>query len=153
MWISRLLRVRRSATNSANRCKYPSSSGGVEAVFVILIWNGSLTALMSGAKHRIDRDFHERIRRDVLRIEEATAELTPLAQCSRGCPGYGGAAGTAGTMGHRSYWLDGVLPAHLRMDGLLVGLESAGPSGVAVRSADGVRIVAVGASRFQPNQQ
>lgn len=79
MWISRLLRVRRSATNSANRCKYPSSSGGVEAVFVILIWNGSLTALMSGAKHRIDRDFHERIRCDVLRIEEATAELTPLA--------------------------------------------------------------------------
>jgi len=30
----------------------------------------------SGAKHRLDRDFHERFRCDVLAIEEATAELT-----------------------------------------------------------------------------
>ena len=29
----------------------------------------------SGAKHRLDRDFHERFRCDVLAIEEATAEL------------------------------------------------------------------------------
>jgi antirestriction protein ArdC len=30
----------------------------------------------SGAKHRLDRDFHERFRCDVVAIEEATAELT-----------------------------------------------------------------------------
>ena len=40
-------------------------------------------------------------------------------------------------------WLDGVFPVHSRMDGLLVGLEFTGPCGVAVRSADGLRVLAV----------
>ncbi len=44
----------------------------------------------SGAKHRLDRDFHERLRCDVLAlaIAEATAELTASWRChTKWCSG------------------------------------------------------------------
>ena len=55
---------------------------------------------------------------------------------------------SAGTLDHNPCRLDGVFPNHSWMDGLLVGLECAGPSGVAVRSADGLCVLAV---HFQRN--
>ena len=73
---------------------------------------------------------------------------TSLAQRARKSPPDLQPAGPVGTLDHRPSGLNGVLLDHFRLDSLLVGLECAGASGVAIRSAYGIRVLAVYFERY-----